>query len=425
MQPQNDPPRNHQRIARFGAWFKLGRKASAPDSAQSVFRQRWWRVLLLSATIQGIFLLIAWYAVQTRQHSERNTANEPLATVTAVQSASVANEVTPTISPDNPAGQATSSEQEAAPKQIAPNSTAPRSTAQHTLPSDNSGAQVVRPREKTTTPPPASSTASAPSEPLNPKISKSTSSSSNSTEQTSAVASNSAVSNPAQINNPLLSVPIAAQNLSYRVQLSDGSNTIELAPARLLSTHLGAQRYSVRLSNGTAQAGTGNFGWMNTFLMTEHGPNPLEIGGGLYLKTGESPVRLALGLGLHDGGQTWHWGKKANSSTRTHAYFLDRVSLIVYVQGALNRSPIRGATQWILPLASERAVRDVAVSASPVSAPDAAIHCQPCVQAQVRAHLGEMNYWSVWYDGAHNWRPVMMRMRLAHPRGQTLTLTLQ
>ena len=399
--------------------------ASKPQTnAHHTSWRRWWRVLLLSATIQGIFLLIAWYAVQTRQHSERNTANEPIATVTAVQSASVANEVTPTISPDNPAGQATSSEQEAAPKQIAPNSTAPRSTAQHTLPSDNSGAQVVRPREKTTTPPPASSTASAPSEPLNPKISKSTSST-NSTEQTSAVASNSAVSNPTQINNPLLSVPIAAQNLSYRVQLSDGSNTIELLPARLLSTHLGAQRYSVRLSNGTAQAGTGNFGWMNTFLMTEHGPNPLEIGGGLYLKTGESPVRLALGLGLHDGGQTWHWGKKANSSTRTHDYFLDRVSLIVYVQGALNRSPIRGAVQWMLPLASDHAVREVAVSVSPVSAPDATIHCQPCVQAQVRAHLGEINYWSVWYDGAHNWRPVMMRMRLAHPRGQTLTLTLQ
>ena len=399
--------------------------ASKPQTnAHHTSWRRWWRVLLLSATIQGIFLLIAWYAVQTRQHSERNTANEPIATVTAVQSASVANEVTPTISPDNPAGQATSSEQEAAPKQIAPNSTAPRSTAQHTLPSDNSGAQVVRPREKTTTPPPASSTASAPSEPLNPKISKSTSST-NSTEQTSAVASNSAVSNPTQINNPLLSVPIAAQNLSYRVQLSDGSNTIELLPARLLSTHLGAQRYSVRLSNGTAQAGTGNFGWMNTFLMTEHGPNPLEIGGGLYLKTGESPVRLALGLGLHDGGQTWHWGKKANSSTRTHAYFLDRVSLIVYVQGALNRSPIRGVTQWILPLASERAIRDVVVNVSPVGAPDASIPCQPCVQAQVRAHLGEINYWSVWYDGAHNWRPVMMRMRLAHPRGQTLTLTLQ
>lgn len=394
--------------------------ASKPQTnAHHTSWRRWWRVLLLSATIQGIFLLIAWYAVQTRQHSERNTANEPIATVTAVQSASVANEVTPTISPDNPAGQATSSEQEAAPKQIAPNSTAPRSTTQHTLPSDNSGAQVVRPRDRTSTPPPASSAASAPSEPLNSKIASSA------TNSTSAVASNSATNNPAQINNPLLSVPIAAQNLSYRVQLSDGSNTIELAPARLLSTHLGAQRYSVRLSNGTAQAGTGNFGWMNTFLMTEHGPNPLEIGGGLYLKTGESPVRLALGLGLHDGGQTWHWGKKANSSTRTHAYFLDRVSLIVYVQGALNRSPIRGATQWILPLASERAVRDVAVSASPVSAPDAAIHCQPCVQAQVRAHLGEMNYWSVWYDGAHNWRPVMMRMRLAHPRGQTLTLTLQ
>lgn len=423
MQPQNDPPRNHQRIARFGAWFKLGRKTSTPDSTRSAFRQRWWRVLLLSAAVQGLLVLIAWYAVQTRHYDQPNQTSEPITVVTAVQSAPVANEGTPTISPDNPTAKATSSEQ-TTPEPITPNSTASRSTTQYTRSTDDSGAQVVRPRDKTTTPPPASSTASAPSEPLNPKTSKSTSSN-NSTEQTSAVASNSAASNPAQINNPLLSVPIAAQNLSYRVQLSDGSNTIELAPARLLSTHLGAQRYSVRLSNGTAQAGTGNFGWMNTFLMTEHGPNPLEIGGGLYLKTGESPVRLALGLGLHDGGQTWHWGKKANSSTRTHAYFLDRVSLIVYVQGALNRSPIRGATQWILPLASERAVRDVAVSASPVSAPDATIHCQPCVQAQVRAHLGEMNYWSVWYDGAHNWRPVMMRMRLAHPRGQTLTLTLQ
>ncbi len=423
MQPQNDPPRNHQRIARFDAWFKLVRKASAPDSTRSAFRQRWWRVLLLSAAVQGLLVLIAWYAVQTRHYDQPNQTSEPMTVVAAVQSSPVANEGTPTISPDNPSAKATSSEP-AAPEPIASNSTASHNTTQRTLPSDNSGAQVVRPRDKTTMPPPAASAASAPSEPLTLNTTKNTSST-NSTEQISAVASNSAANNPAQANNPLLNVPIAAQSLSYRVQLNDYSNTIELPPARLLSAHLGAQRYSIRLSNGTTQTGAGNFGWFNTFLMTEHGPNPLEIGGGLYLKTGESPVRLALGLGLHEDGQTWHWGKKANSSTRTHAYFLDRVSLIVYVQGALNRSPIRGVTQWILPLASERTIRDVAVNVSPVGAPDASIPCQPCVQAQVRAHLGEINYWSVWYDGAHNWRPVMMRMRLAHPRGQTLTLTLQ
>lgn len=279
---------------------------------------------------------------------------------------------------------------------------------------------MVHPRDKTNAPHSASDPTSTSSEPLAPKTTNSTS-----TEQTSAFPSNSAFSSPKQVNNPLLNVPIAVQNQSYRVQLSDSSNTIELPPARLISTHLGAQRYSIRLSNGTTQTGSGNFGWVNTFLMTEHGPNPLEIGGGLYLKTGESPVRLALGLGLHDGGKTWHWGKKANNSTRTHAYFLDRVSLIVYVQGMLNRNPIRGATQWILPLAGDHTVRDVTVNVSPVNAPDKAIHCEPCAQAQVGAHLGETSYWSVWYDGAHNWSPVMMRMRLANPRGQTLTLTLQ
>ena len=409
MHPQNDSPHNDQRSARFTSWSKWALKPSDPDATPSAFRQRWWRALLLSAVVQGILLLIAWYAVQTRQHSERSASNEHIATVTTVHQS------TPTIAPNNP------SENEPA----ASNSTPRSSSTQPTLPTDDLGAQTVRPRAKTPTPNQAPAT--TPTEQPATQTTNSTSSTNNSEPSVTATP-NSTSSNPAPANN-LLNVPIATQSLSYRVQLNDGSNTSELPPARLLSTHLGAQRYSTSLSNGTTQAGAGNFGWFDTFQMTEHGPNPLEIGGGLYLKTGESPVRLALGLNLHDDGQTWHWGKKANSGARTHTYFLDRVSLITYVQGALNLNPIRGAVQWMLPLASDHAVREVAVSVSPVSAPvsapDATIHCQPCVQAQVRAHLGEMNYWSVWYDGAHHWRPVMMRMRLAHPQGQTLILTLQ
>ena len=416
MPPQNDSPHNDQRSARFTSWSKWALKPSDPDATTSAFRQRWWRALLLSAVVQGILLLIAWYAVQTRQHSERSISNEHIATVTTVQSTPTETQTTPTIAPNNPSN--TSSKNEPATS----NST-PRSTTQHTLPTNDLGAQTVRPRDKIPTPNQVPAT--TPTEQLTTQTTNSTST--NSKPSVTSTPSSSS-SNPAPANN-LLNVPIATKSLSYRVQLSDGSNTTELPPARLISTHLGAQRYSTSLSNGTTQAGTGNFGWFDTFQMTEHGPNPLEIGGGLYLKTGESPVRLALGLNLHDDGQTWHWGKKANSGARTHTYFLDRVSLITYVQGALNRNPIRGAVQWMVPLASNHAVRDVAVSVSPVSAPvispDVAIHCQPCVQAQVRAHLGEMNYWSVWYDGAHNWRPVMMRMRLAHPQGQTLILTLQ
>ena len=411
MHPHNDSPHNDQRSARFTSWAKWALKPSDQNTTPSAFRQRWRRALLVSAVVQGILLLIAWYTVQTRQHSERSASNEHIATVTTVQSTLTETQATPTIAPNNPSE-----------NQPAASNSTPRSSTQHPLPTDDLGAQTVRPRDKNPTPNQAPAT--APTEQPTTQTTNSTSSSTNNSEPSVTATPSSTSSNPAPANN-LLNVPIAAQSLSYRVQLNDGSNTTELPPARLLSTHLGAQRYSTSLSNGTTQAGAGNFGWFDTFQMTEHGPNPLEIGGGLYLKTGDSPVRLALGLNLHDDGQTWHWGKKANSGTRTHTYFLDRVSLITYVQCALNRNPIRGAVQWMLPLASDHAVREVAVSVSPVSAPDATIHCQPCVQAQVRAHLGEMNYWSVWYDGAHNWRPVMMRMRLAHPQGQTLILSLQ
>ena len=98
--------------------------------------------------------------------------------------------------------------------------------------------------------------------------------------------------------------------------------------------------------------------------MTEHGPNPLEIGGGLYLKTGESPVRLALGLGLHDGGQTWHWGKRPTTVRARTPTFGSGQPHRLCARRAESQSDSRCHTVDTA-IGSERAVRDVAVSASP------------------------------------------------------------
>lgn len=373
-----------------------------PPAKSPSLRRRWWRVVALSAVVQGILLLIAWYAVQTRQHSERGTP------------------ATVSIQSDSPAHVSSSSISTAptAPEQTVPAPTNVQKAAPHQADkhlTDNSGAQPVKQNTAKANPaaPPA------PNAPPNATTSASSEPHNSSTQNSKA----SAQTNGSPSN--LLNVPIPLQTLNYRVQLHNGANTTDLPPARLTSTHLGAQRYAVTLSNGTASAGTGTFAWYNTFLMTEHGPNPLEIGGGLYLKTDSAPIRLALGLNLHDDGQTWHWGKKANVGSRTHPYFLDRASLILYVQGALQRTAIKGATQWVVPLAGDHAVRNIVVTLSSHSAPEElTTPCQPCVQAQVRDNLGEMDYWSVWYDGAHHWRPVMMSLRLAH-HTTTLTLTLQ
>ena len=236
---------------------------------------------------------------------------------------------------------------------------------------------------------------------------------------------NSASSTPNTSNNSnLTSVPIALHTIHYRVELSDGTEITQLSPAQLNVRSLGDNRYSASLSNGTTQ-GSGNFGWHYSFLNTDHGPQPLEISGGLYIKRPDKPLRLALGLNLHDDGQTWHWGKKSNISIRTHSHFLDRVGLVTYIQGMLQRKPIKGNTRWVLPVAGGHAVRDIAIQLSVGTKTPANINCHPCVQAQTAGDLGEMQHWSVWYDGGRNWRPVAMQMRLNRAAAWTLTLTEQ
>lgn len=380
-------------------------------------------MLLLSAVIQIVGVASAWYAVHTRRHGEASPSSSTTIASTTLATTITTSPSATTAEPMPPAVPHESAQTTTAPTHT-PSANATKITPkppsrQNPLPTDDAGAQTVKPLVAHKPPqnhPPASVDNTANTTP--------------STAATSAPMMNSNAASIANASPPetathLLNVPIAQQSLSYRVQLSDGANSVELPPARLSSTHLGAQRYSVSLSNGTSQAGAGTFGWYDTFLMTEHGPNPLEIGGGLYIKSSDHPLRAALGLNLHDDGQTWHWGKKANIGTRTHAYFLDRVSLIVYIQGALRRSPLKGTTQWVLPLASDQAIRALAVQLNPTAAPNGIEHCLPCVQTQVRAHLGEMSYWSVWYDGSHNWKPVMMRMGLGNGGERVLSLIAQ
>lgn len=378
---------------------------------QATRRRRWWRVVALSALAQGLLLLIAWYAVQTRQHSV------PSPTVVSVTQAP--NEPsTPTISPTASSPPASTSSTATVTPQATTKPLKPAQARRH--PSEDLGAQAppaLAPKHSSTAQPQHHSASPATAD----GASQSTPSSVEDTLQPTGAPLAPAHTAYQQLH----SVPIATQTLSYRVQLQNGAQRADLPPARLTSTYLGAQRYTVALSNGTAQAGAGNFGWYATFLMTAQGPTPLDVGGGLYLKTDSAPIRSALGLNLHDDGQSWHWGKKANSGTRTHTQFLDRVSLIAYLQGALQRTAIRGTHEWILPLASERAIRDVAVTLSNSPAPDAGVNCQPCVHAQVRANLGEMNYWSVWYDGSRNWQPVMMKMGLGKGSERVLVLVAQ
>lgn len=377
--------------------------------------RRWWRMVLLSAAIQIILVAAAWYAVQTRRHSDSHLSTTTVTTITTAPAEIIASQAS-TTSVNQAIESAT----------IKPNPSEPNSQASSTPPPENPSNKKIYPTES------SGAHAALPKAPQNNEHIQPKADTKPITPNTTTNVANLAspeaksvttLSDNAHVATPptnslanLLNVPIAQQSISYHAQLIDGANTVELPPARLSSTHLGEQRYRISLSNGTSQAGAGTFGWYDTFLMTEHGPNPLEIGGGLYIKSSERPLRAALGLNLHDDGQTWHWGKKANVGTRTHANFLDRTSLIVYIQGALRRNPVKGATQWVLPLAGDHAVREVAVQLSSSTTPNEIKYCQPCVQAQVRAHLGEMSYWSVWYDGSHNWKPVMMRMGLGGER---------
>ena len=50
--------------------------------------------------------------------------------------------------------------------------------------------------------------------------------------------------------------------------------------------------------------------------------------------------------------------------------------------------------------------------------------CRRCVRAFASGDFGEVKQWSVWYDGARNWQPVFMQMRLGKSAEWVLTLSL-
>ena len=380
-------------------------------SSKQSRRRRWWRMILLSAVIQCGLIAAAWLTVekfaQIRAHSDApieaglssdttEAADEDFKPPTEVLEKS--DPLKSIVSPSQPSLQTQSKQPNKLKK---PTGTEPLASDSQTNPQAN---QQL-----------GSQTTLANNTPLTTKADANTAQANSNTATSSA-------------ENSLTSVPITLQTIHYQVQLQSGAAkpSTKLPPARLQIQSLGAQRYHISISNGTATQGEGNFAWFNTFLNTEYGPQPLEIGGGLYLKSDAQPaLKLALGLGLNEDGQSWYWGKKANISPRTHRYFLDRVSLIGYIQGMLQQKGVTGNARWILPLSSEHAVRDTPVSLTNTAPPNGNIHCNPCVNAQVRANLGEMSRWSVWYDGSRNWRPVAMQMSLRHDGQLVLLLSEQ
>ncbi len=394
---------------------KPGLKPWISSLARNKNRQLWWKILAVSTLIQLGLVWFIWHKIE----EQRFTQPIQIDPQTTVSAESIETVDTPTSAEAlNANGNLMdkSVSDKALSSQNAPVQKPTDAKGTQTL-----GSQLNQKTDENT----QERLAPSANQSNTPATSKPDQKADKTTENNALPSVDSSVSTPDTSNNSnLTNVPIALYTTHYRVELSDGTETTLLSPAQLNVRSLGDNRYSASLSNGTTQ-GSGNFSWHYSFLNTNHGPQPLEIGGGLYIKRPDKPLRLALGLNLHDDGQTWHWGKKSNISARTHSHFLDRVGLVTYVQGMLQRKPIKGNVRWVLPVAGGHAVRDIAIQLSVGTKTPANINCQPCVQAQTAGDLGEMQHWSVWYDGGRNWRPVAMQMRLNRATAWTLTLTEQ
>ena len=376
---------------------------------------RWWRIIAFSAIIQIIAITFIWHKIEEQRFTQPIQL-DPQTTVSAELIEAVDTPTSAEALNANGSLMDKSVSDKAPSSQNAPVQKPTDAKGTQTL-----GSQLNQKADENT----KETLAPSANQSNTPATSKPDQKAGKTTENNALPSVDRAASTPNTSNNSnLTSVPIALHTIHYRVELSDGTETTLLSPAQLNVRSLGDNRYSASLSNGTTQ-GSGNFGWHYSFLNTDRGPQPLEVGGGLYIKRPDKPLRLALGLNLHDDGQTWHWGKKSNISARTHSHFLDRVGLVTYVQGMLQRKPIKGNVRWVLPVAGGHAVRDIAIQLSVGTKTPANINCQPCVQAQTAGDLGEMQHWSVWYDGGRNWRPVAMQMRLNRATAWTLTLTEQ
>ena len=190
----------------------------------------------------------------------------------------------------------------------------------------------------------------------------------------------------------------------------------DLQAAQLSVTALGEQRYEVVLSNKQLGTRNGNIGFHSVFIASEHGTQPTGIGGGAYLKTPEHPKGFALGaLKLNP-------SINHSAQLRAYTHFLDRASLIIYIQGALMDQRIQPPQQLQLPIYGVGGVQMQTVriaTDNPSASP-----CRRCVRAFASGDFGEVKQWSVWYDGARNWQPVFMQMRLGKSAEWVLTLSL-
>ena len=337
--------------------------------APSRWRARWVRVLALSALVQGVLVLIAWHTWQSHHQSPANTAIaiEPMSS-SAIDATHAANPVA---------------------------SSEPEHTTAKTTETAQKGAQPL------TSPTPKTATAKSPIA---------------SAAQNTKTAQSNARS-PERADSDLWSLPIPLQTLSYKAHISNGEIEQDLQPARLLVKALGDQRYEVTLSNKQLDTRNGNIGFHSAFVTSAVGPQITSIGGGAYLKTAANPKGFNLG------------GLRLNPSTsnsenpNAYSHFLERSSLIIYLQGALMDKRIHPPQKLQLPIYGHGGVRMQTVSIAADNPRSGS--CRSCVRASVAGDLGEARQWSIWYDGARNWQPVFMQMHLGKSGEWVLTLTIQ
>ena len=221
----------------------------------------------------------------------------------------------------------------------------------------------------------------------------------------------------AYANAPLWSSPIPLQRLSYKARIHNDAWSQDIQAAQLSVKSLGEQRYEVILSNKQADTRNGNIGFHSVFFASEIGPQPLYIGGGAYLKTPEIPKGFALGA------LRFEQATNSPEYSDKNQVFLDRASLIIYIQGALTAKRIQPPQKLQLPIYGTGGVHSQMLTISSDNPNE--YPCRACVRASTSGDLGEVKQWSVWYDGTRHWQPVLMQMRLGKTSEWVLTLSLE
>lgn len=352
------------------SWFRQWLSAQHP-------RQRLWRLILISGVVQLFLVLVVWHS--WRVHHASNTAAVTL-TSTSTTTTQPLHQSAPSTQAPTPAAQLPT---ETAQKGAQPLTT-PASTPIHTIDS-------VKPTTEQNT------------DSINRSNTLST------------------VDSMAHTNAPLWSVPIPLQRLSYKARIQNDAWAQDVQTAQLSVNSLGEQRYEVILSNKQAHTRNGNIGFHSVFIASAVGPQPMYISGGAYLKTPDMPKGFALGALKFE--PTTH----PSEHSEANQLFLDRASLIIYIQGALIAKRIQPPQKLQLPIYGVGGVHQQMVSISTDHPSDSlsGYSCRSCVRASTAGDLGEVKQWSVWYDGTRNWQPVLMQMRLGKTSEWVLTLSLE